>query len=1007
MWGGAVLRGRPTGMPGHSGVASRSGRGWFWLLGGRLWGADRTDGRISDLLRVRRNGREDDAARWVVPAGAAVLRPVSIVWSRMMTVDMLAGRARAGRAVILAALAALLLPLLAVPGAMPARAATCAASAPASSYASGSGTEADPYRISNAAELLRLSDATRSADWDKHFLQTGDIDLAGCTWLPIGRDPDGSGLVRFTGSYDGGGNTVSNLTVTGVSNVGMFGQVAGGSFLDLTLDSPDIEATTGPAAPLIAAHFVGTGGPGLDSLVRGITVIDAKVEAIRSAAGLVGTIVAARPPTSSDGATMTVSDIRVVRPIITGTPTPGQLNRTVAALIGQVGAGDGGTEGTVIISDIVLEDIAVTTAGVSTAAVVGEANIYGHSAVGELRIEDVTMSGTVEGNTRTADTFIGGVVGLTDQDENGTLTIRRVTSSLTVMSAGSWVGGVIGSQQGPSGTLLLEDIVVAGPVSGTEYVGGAIGMDGGSAATTTLDRVHVSAPVVGSGEDVGGLIGQVTAFFGTSGTDREHDLTIRGSSVTGDVSGVDRVGGLVGSLTPGDGVVLVEDTSVSGAVTASAAEDGVSGGLAVVEVTGQTPVVLRDVVIDSAITVTVVGSSAAVGGVVGSADGALTMQRVAASGSIDAGGTGSDVVRAAGGLAGLLAPQSAEVRLSEVVSRVVVTGVATHVGGLVAEITGPDLDVEIRDAAATGAVSSSVAGAIVGGAIGNVDATVPAAGSFTMTDSYAAAEVTASGAGSIVGGLIAQTVGGVSARRIIESFWDRQVVGVLVSDGGVSRTTQQLQELATFSGADWDISSTGVGTVWVTCDGSYPELMWTDEGVLLAALCNPPSVAVGAAEVGPDGTLAFTFGNVAYGFFCYFIGDATAAERCSIEPQDGERVVAWQDLHDEFGTATVTVRAYIPACTVVAGTTLCDADRSAWPDRSMTDTMVAEATFAVLAPAAPPATSPEQPPAEGGPIPTVVPSGEGPREPWSALLVLAAALAGSMVFERRRGTFAR
>ena len=39
-----------------------------------------------------------------------------------MTVNMLAGRSRAGRAVIATALAALLLPLLAVPGAMPARA---------------------------------------------------------------------------------------------------------------------------------------------------------------------------------------------------------------------------------------------------------------------------------------------------------------------------------------------------------------------------------------------------------------------------------------------------------------------------------------------------------------------------------------------------------------------------------------------------------------------------------------------------------------------------------------------------------------------------------------------------------------------------------------------------------------------------------------------------------------------------------------------------------------------
>ena len=40
-------------------------------------------------------------------------------------------------------------------------------------YSGGSGTEADPYQIANATDLIYLSN--HSGDWAKYFIQTADI----------------------------------------------------------------------------------------------------------------------------------------------------------------------------------------------------------------------------------------------------------------------------------------------------------------------------------------------------------------------------------------------------------------------------------------------------------------------------------------------------------------------------------------------------------------------------------------------------------------------------------------------------------------------------------------------------------------------------------------------------------------------------------------------------------------------------------------------------------------
>ena len=87
----------------------------------------------------------------------------------------------------------------------------------------GGGTASDPYQIGTKAELLYLAKSTQY--YDKYFILTAEIDLAGESFttavirpdVTIGGSFDGT---EFTGSFDGDGHVIRNLTIDtgGINN---------------------------------------------------------------------------------------------------------------------------------------------------------------------------------------------------------------------------------------------------------------------------------------------------------------------------------------------------------------------------------------------------------------------------------------------------------------------------------------------------------------------------------------------------------------------------------------------------------------------------------------------------------------------------------------------------------------------------------------------------------------------------------------------------------------------
>lgn len=109
----------------------------------------------------------------------------------------------------------------------------------------GQGTETAPYLISNAHQLHAMRE-----DLTAHYKLTADIDLrapiyAGAydNWEPIGRTQNNPDL-QFSGSLDGAGHTISNLTISrNLFDVGLFGVVRDAELKNIHIVNANITGT--------------------------------------------------------------------------------------------------------------------------------------------------------------------------------------------------------------------------------------------------------------------------------------------------------------------------------------------------------------------------------------------------------------------------------------------------------------------------------------------------------------------------------------------------------------------------------------------------------------------------------------------------------------------------------------------------------------------------------------------------------------------------------------------
>ncbi len=95
----------------------------------------------------------------------------------------------------------------------------------------GTGTPASPYLVSSQLDLEEVAFCLGAS-----FLQTADVSLSG-VWTSLG-----STGARFSGTYDGGGFGISDLTISasGVDDVGLFGFTEGALLTRINIRSGTI-----------------------------------------------------------------------------------------------------------------------------------------------------------------------------------------------------------------------------------------------------------------------------------------------------------------------------------------------------------------------------------------------------------------------------------------------------------------------------------------------------------------------------------------------------------------------------------------------------------------------------------------------------------------------------------------------------------------------------------------------------------------------------------------------
>ena len=110
------------------------------------------------------------------------------------------------------------------------------------------------YTVTSAEGLKNIAELVNGGKTDINITLDKNIDLTGKEWTPIGTSSS-----SYTGTFDGGGHTITGLTInqSATSNVGLFASIAeGGTVKNLTLK--DVNITADSNAGAIAGENRGT-----------------------------------------------------------------------------------------------------------------------------------------------------------------------------------------------------------------------------------------------------------------------------------------------------------------------------------------------------------------------------------------------------------------------------------------------------------------------------------------------------------------------------------------------------------------------------------------------------------------------------------------------------------------------------------------------------------------------------------------------------------------------------
>jgi hypothetical protein len=161
----------------------------------------------------------------------------------------------------------------------------------------GDGAPANPYQIATAGQLESLTDHPEL--WDRHFILTADVDLAGRTYqaalIAPGTHDATAGFqgTPFTGSLDGQDHAISNLFIQadGRGYVGLFGMIGQTGRVERLHLRDAIVKTPASGTPTRSGNvtsYLGVLAGGNEGAIADCSATGGIVIGVSSADGLVG-----------------------------------------------------------------------------------------------------------------------------------------------------------------------------------------------------------------------------------------------------------------------------------------------------------------------------------------------------------------------------------------------------------------------------------------------------------------------------------------------------------------------------------------------------------------------------------------------------------------------------------------------------------------------------------------------------------------------------------------------
>ena len=352
----------------------------------------------------------------------------------------------------------------------------------------GSGTEAQPYLVSNGIQLDEIRNFLGQSNNNVHFSLTNNIDLtavitdkyANIGWEPIGNATDFENT-SFYGSLQGNGFQITNLWIARPESnyIGLFGNIT-----DAVINNLNIQLATNG---ITGQDYVGI----LAGSTTGGSISNVKVSGIVTASNYVGGLIGESSSPVSNSQSSGVINTE-------GDYVGGLIGKTSAEVSGSSSSNNVKNIGSSFAGNFMGGLVGVNQARVSNSSSSG--NVMGISTIGGLVGDSYApVSNSFATGNITGRMWVGGLVGTSDAVENSYAT-GIVYSDQKI--GGGLVGQSYGSITGSHAT---------GKVSGSQSIGGLVGILGASVsysyATGNVTQIIPDISPEGGFVDIGGLAG--------------------------------------------------------------------------------------------------------------------------------------------------------------------------------------------------------------------------------------------------------------------------------------------------------------------------------------------------------------------------------------------------------------------------------------------------------------------------------------------------------------------